>query len=179
MALEPEAGDGRYYALAQLLLSRGRVDEATAALREGIEHTDGLRLHHLLGELLAQTGDLEGAVASFERALARDAEHPELLHFRLGNALCQLGRQAEGAAHYEAILALHPDDLRIHHAAGLAWADAKQPAKARPHLEAVLAPGGFRDPEIVRTLAEVLEALGEADGAAKLRAEWEAFRRGE
>ncbi|MEZ6189050.1 MAG: tetratricopeptide repeat protein [Planctomycetota bacterium] len=182
LELAPAEAPGRYYALAQLLLSRRQLEPALEVLRQGIAHTDGHPevglLHHLLGELLAQTGDLEGAVAALERALDRAPEHPETLHFRLGNALCQVGRHAEGAAHYEAILELHPGDPRLHHVAGLAWVDAGEPARARPHLEAILPADGFRDPEVLKALSDVLEALGETARAAELRAEWEALRRG-
>jgi len=184
LELDPHPGERRYFAYAQLLRSRGKHEEALALLREGVERLpEGHLLPQVLGQALAEGGELEQAIAAYEEALARGSEQATALHVQLGRLLTQLRRFAEGAAHYEVVLedpSLDPRQRRyIQHGLGLAWADAGEPAKARPHLEALLPEDGFRDPEVLRALADVLDALGEAERAAELRAEWEAFRRGE
>lgn len=62
---------------------------------------------HFLGRCQAAAGDLPAAIASYQGALARldpemaDPQQLTSLHFLLGNALRQLGREDEAAGHFE------------------------------------------------------------------------------
>ena len=61
-----------------------------------------------LGALLAQGGDLDGAIGRFRAALASTPDYPDALN-NLGYALLLTGRDEEARALYEKALALQPD----------------------------------------------------------------------
>jgi cytochrome c-type biogenesis protein CcmH/NrfG len=62
-----------------------------------------------------QSGDLPGAIADYERLLARNERHV-LAQYNLGHALMTSGRKAEAIARFEKTLALDPDHqaARLH-----------------------------------------------------------------
>ena len=97
---------------AMLLLREERIDDARTALDAeiAIDETQS-EAHFLMGQVLREQGDLEGAVASFERALTLN---PLSGDYRLlyADALALAGRTEEAILAYEQALAVLPGDER-------------------------------------------------------------------
>jgi len=98
---EPSAARERYYMAVEL-------DEDYVEARAN------------LGCVLAETGQLDLAVAAFEGALAYHHDYADA-HYHLARTLDELGRREEGEEHWRTFLALSPDSP---------WAD-----EARHRLE--------------------------------------------
>ena len=69
---------------------------------------DSAEAHNNLGNMLIERGNLEDAVASFQKALISRPDFAEA-HSNLGNALRELGRLDEAVASYRNALARKPD----------------------------------------------------------------------
>ena len=63
--------------------------------------------HDEIGIVLASRGDLDGAIAEYQQALAAMPDY-ELAHYNLGCALAQKGDTAGAVAHYRAAIAAYP-----------------------------------------------------------------------
>ena len=61
-----------------------------------------------LGCVLAETGELELAVAAFQGALAHHRDYPDV-HYHLARALDELSRTEEAEVHWREFLKLAPD----------------------------------------------------------------------
>jgi cytochrome c-type biogenesis protein CcmH/NrfG len=69
--------------------------------------------HNNLGVVLGQTGNIERAIAQFERALRIKPDYAGA-HNNLGNALSQIGQTEQAIAHYQLALAIQPDYDEAH-----------------------------------------------------------------
>ena len=61
-----------------------------------------------LGCVLAETGELELAIAAFQGALVHHREYPDV-HYHLARTLDQMHRAAEADVHWRTFLQLAPD----------------------------------------------------------------------
>lgn len=147
-----------------------RVDTAFGVVEQLAADVDSLPVEQIVGFALAQFGDVEGAIAAFERSVDRGrsgSDDPRSLarrRFVLGALHAGKGDAAAAREHYEAALREDPDLLPVRNA--LAWALLRQgePAAAREELDRVLA----ADPEDRLALsrrAEALRQLGEHEAA--------------
>ena len=69
MTQRPDSAVG-YYALAQFYRGQNRLKESEDAFRQGVEHAPGnLGLSLGLGQILEANGDIEGAIAVYEKQL--------------------------------------------------------------------------------------------------------------
>ncbi|HJO27519.1 MAG: hypothetical protein CMK00_08675 [Planctomycetes bacterium] len=97
------------WALAELRLGAGRVEDAEALYRTVMESEPGhLRAGVGLGRLLAGTGDLPGALAAFGGALAFHPDNVVLLYNR-GTAQAMAGDGPGAEASYRRVLELDTD----------------------------------------------------------------------
>lgn len=93
-------------ARADVLRRLGRAGDAIGTLRATLERSpEDDFARRGLAIALAQSGDLEGARAEFERVLARSPDDAEA-HSGLGNVLLALGSVQDAIASYEAALRL-------------------------------------------------------------------------
>jgi tetratricopeptide (TPR) repeat protein len=97
------------FQLAELLYRLGD----TAAARERYFMTieldeDFVEARANLGCVLAETGELELAVAAFQGTLTYHRDYPDV-HYHLARTLDQLGRTSEADQHWRAFLQLAPD----------------------------------------------------------------------
>ncbi len=107
------------------------------------DEKDTVALHYLA--LIAQAkGDLSGALALYDRAVAIDPENPDLLLDR-GIARMDAGRLDEARQAFAQVIALEPDRARAHLFAGIAAYRAGTYEEAMPHL----AKAGELDPELL------------------------------
>jgi tetratricopeptide (TPR) repeat protein len=122
------------------------MDPARDIFRAIIEDdTNFHRAHYNLGVVLAAQGDLQQALASFERAAAL-APGDAPIRYNLGIVRRQLGgSQDQEIADYRLALALDPDLAEAHLSLGCVLADPqtrrdlRDEAAAREHLQRFLA----------------------------------------
>lgn len=114
------------------------------------EDADRLRAE---GEALFNAGDIAGARALFERALARDASNPVLLN-DLAVCLWAAGEKGQALLHAAKGLELAPDDRNLVINGGQILESCERPADARALYESYLA--DFPDDtEVQRMLAQL------------------------
>lgn len=106
--------------LGIVLLQAGRGADAVAPLEYAARSMprDPAPLN-LLGVACQQSGDLDGAIAAFRKALARDSDFTDA-HFNFGNALRDAGRHAEAAEQYRETIRLEPGFADAHYNLALA-----------------------------------------------------------
>jgi LuxR family maltose regulon positive regulatory protein len=180
--------------LATLLLETGELTEARAAAEEALVAAQRFsnRMHETmaqeaLAEVLAHTGDLDGAVSALHRAEELNAEMrmdvltADLLALR-GRIFCARGQYLRAVGFMTRALehlAERPDAPRlVAFRAQLAWCElrAGRPHVARDHLAACLVPAeaGENDDHRMRVhywMAEALLALdGGGGGASRTKA---------
>ncbi len=96
------------FQLAELLYRDGEVMAARERYFVAIElDEDFVEGPCNLGCVLAETGQLELAIADFQGALARHDAYPDV-HYHLARALDDLERTSEASAHWERFLELAP-----------------------------------------------------------------------
>jgi len=138
----------------------GRRDEALALAREAMLcQDDNPSLCLCLGNLLEQTGDLEGARAALERAVALDPSLPGL-RLRLSRVLERLGDAGQALRQAREALALDEGNPHLHHHLGALLEQAGDLEGARAALERVIA----LDPSLPgphMQLSRVLHQLGD------------------
>jgi tetratricopeptide (TPR) repeat protein len=97
------------FQLAELLYRLGDVTAARERYFQAIElDEDFVEARANLGCVLAETGQLELAIAAFHGALLFHSEYPDV-HYHLARALDELGRSDEATTHWHTFLALAPD----------------------------------------------------------------------
>jgi tetratricopeptide (TPR) repeat protein len=98
-----------HFALANLLYQMGDLPAARERFYAAIELDEQyVEARANLGCVLAESGELELAVAAFEGALIFHADYADV-HYHLANALEQLNRHEEAELHWRTFLALAPE----------------------------------------------------------------------
>jgi len=150
--------------LAYLGVSEARGSAPELARAEAI--AEALPRHaeaqYNYGVELAATGDVEGALTQYERALALDPELADA-HYNLGNLYFRTGELATAVGHYERAVALVPEASALFnlgnalHQQGRS-ADAIDAMRSALALEPELAPAHYN-------LGVMLIGEGDLDGA--------------
>lgn len=97
------------FLLAELLYRLGDLAAARERYYMAIELDENyVEARANLGCVLAETGQLDLAVAAFQGALAYHCEYPDV-HYHLARALDDLGRRGEAEKHWRSFLELSPD----------------------------------------------------------------------
>lgn len=124
---------------SRTLLLGGNADAAIAVLEPlACAGAASAEAHFLLGASRHMLGDLAGALASFDAALARNPEHLEAAQAALG-MLCALGRAGEALERANALLAAHPHDPQLNFNAALVHEALGDWAAALARYDAALA----------------------------------------
>ena len=97
-----------FYTLGFTLKQMGNFDEALHCFNHVIEHnpSDILAYNHL-GSIYSLRGDSKNAIASYQRGLQLDANHP-ILHYNLALEYEKIGHYDEVQKEYEAALRAKP-----------------------------------------------------------------------
>lgn len=97
------------FQLAELLYLIGDISAARERYFMTIElDEDFVEARANLGCVLAETGELDLAVAAFQGALAHHRDYPDV-HYHMARALDELGRSDEADSHWRDFLNLAPD----------------------------------------------------------------------
>ena len=137
--VEPEAGEA-YFTKGLLLLNLKRPVEAEQAMRSGIARSpDNAVGHYHLGRILLETGKIDDAMASFDRAITVNAAfEPAYL------ALASMHEARHDKDRAVAVLKkylqnVNPRNREIRHQLVRIYVDAKDYQGARKELEELLA----------------------------------------
>ena len=154
-------GDFRaHHELGIYYLEAGRVAEATERFRFVLRLNPGFApALYNLGIIEGGRGRLEVAAARFQEALAHDPAHVGALT-NYGILLHALGRPAEAVVRYRAAIAIEPDRPETHNNLAVALLALGRPAEAVPAAERAARLTGWRDAQIVETLAAARAAAG-------------------
>jgi tetratricopeptide (TPR) repeat protein len=104
--------------LGYCLRQRGKAEEAMAAFRQLLELKPDAETYNQLGELIGEAGDLEGAIAYFQKAITFQPRFAEAF-YNLGVAHADLNRFEEALAFYRQALAFRPDYPEAHYGIAL------------------------------------------------------------
>ena len=166
--VDPDSKEG-LSSLAQIYFEQGDYAGTVELLKKIPEDDMDPPLLGMLGYAYSQTRDYDSAVATYEKALAKDPENQEL-HRAYAEALMGMGNTPSARAEFEKILKADPDDeatyLRL---AQLDRQDGRYD-EARKELErAKTLQGASADnPEIPYQQALLEDAVGNQDKAIEL-----------
>jgi tetratricopeptide (TPR) repeat protein len=99
---------------------------------------DFVNAHFNLGNALQEQGELDEAIAHYERAIAFKPGYAEA-HNNLGNGLKQQGKLGEATAHYQLAIALKPDYAEAHNNLGIALKEQGELDEAMVHYQRAVA----------------------------------------
>ncbi|MGD0745856.1 MAG: tetratricopeptide repeat protein, partial [Verrucomicrobiota bacterium] len=99
--------------------------------------TDNWMGHNNLGTALRQKGNVDEAIAQFQKALEIKPDFA-LAHYNLGNALAQKGNVDEAIIQYQEALQINPDDADAHNNLGLALLKKGNVDEAIAHYQKAL-----------------------------------------
>ncbi len=90
------------------------TEEAVEAYWQAIElNPNEAATYSLLGQVQGKIGDIEGAIASYQKAIELSSEMPVWVYLNLGEMLSQIDRREEAIAAYEKALELEPENVGI------------------------------------------------------------------
>lgn len=150
--------------LGMLHHAQDRLREAAENYRRALDEAETIHWHYLLAVVMADQGDVQGAIAGFGRALELADGRHMLASYRLGLALLADGQYDAAAASLRNALAEAPEAAAVLTALGDAELGAGNLDPARDILEqaAALAPGAGR---IAYKLALTYRQLGDIESA--------------
>jgi tetratricopeptide (TPR) repeat protein/peroxiredoxin len=156
-----------FYNLGILHMRLGQAVVAKGALERALElQSDYPEASNTLGALLAQSGDVPGAIARFRTALKTKPDYADALN-NLGYALFQAGQAAEAYDLYQKALKLQPEFPEAFNNLGIYFGRRGDLESAESYFKkAVERRAGYG--EATNNLALVLAARGDAPGAILL-----------
>ncbi len=163
--------------LAEAHRKNGEPARAREILRRGLaDHPDYASAHVVLGRVLEDLGDRDGAVTAFERVLSLDPHNMVALR-RLAVAADEAGRSENALEHWSALAALDPGDEEVEArvAALSAPAEGAGRASSGPEMDVPEEPGAVVAPtpeEDEDPFAEELVLDERAPGAWADSQEW-------
>jgi tetratricopeptide (TPR) repeat protein len=160
-ALSPQSPDLAevHYAIARVHTRLGDLPQALEALEQALR--SGLKeagIYLLRGDLRAESGEEEGALADYGRALAAD---PGLApaYLKRGMLLVRLGRYEPAVADLSRALELGLTAAEAYSHRGVAYAHLSQTEAARRDLETAVRLGAFEARPVLRAVSSQEQAL--------------------
>jgi tetratricopeptide (TPR) repeat protein/peroxiredoxin len=156
-----------FYNLGTLYMKLGRPADARTALDRALNlNADYAEAHNTLGALLAQSGDLPGALGHFRAAIAKKPAYADALN-NLGYAIFQTGQREEAYALYQRALALQPDFPEALNNVGIYFGQQRNFEQAERYFRQAVAQRPAYG-EAANNLALVLGARGDTASAIAL-----------
>jgi tetratricopeptide (TPR) repeat protein len=153
--------------LARLIDSNRASLPIPAATGDRVDSKPALRE----AETLANTGDVEGALAVLREAERADSDDPRI-PFQIGDLLSRAGRHEEAAESYRRTLSLDVSRARVFFQLGLAYRETGQRHRAVYAFEQASMRAGEASPlreraewEVFKLTFTVLSEVGFADGS--------------
>lgn len=163
----PEAARPNHLALARDLVSHGHYTVAMAQLTQSLKEQDrNPEPHTLLGICYRETGDLNAAIAGFERAIALDEEYAAA-HGGLGIAYYMAGQYDSARTAMEKAVNLDPADANHQNNLGVLEMRCDRPSAAMHRFEQCLRINPDH-PSATNNLAECLVRLERDEDALTL-----------
>jgi len=135
-ALKPDAGDAQRN-LGLALVELKETEKAEAALKKAHDLTGDAEAAYYLSRLYYIEKRFEEALDYAVKAIQKNGANAAAYNLK-GAALNQLDRPLEAVGCFQAGLVLAPDDVNLQVNLGVAYLNAKEPAKALAAFEAVL-----------------------------------------
>ena len=123
--------------LGEVVLNKGRVDEAIGYLREAVRLSDYPTAHYSLGYALASKGEWAGAVVSFRAAIRTRPNYPQA-HSNLAVSLSALGKTEEAIEEFREALRLDENYRDAHRNLGILLRRLNRRDEAIVHLKEAL-----------------------------------------
>ncbi|MDX1419007.1 MAG: tetratricopeptide repeat protein [Rubricoccaceae bacterium] len=162
-------GEAGYLAqLARLQSEHGAPEDALASYERLVELTDDPEALADLGRLQERAGRSADALATYERLLTTAGEDAAL-RLRMEALYRRLGDDARALAMLEAAADAFPDERTLLYRLGLTYRDEGRLDDAVAEIDRIVA-AHPDDAEAVLLLADALEATGDTERAASLRA---------
>lgn len=130
-----------------------------AAIQQPILPALKLGAYNNLGSLRQASGDVKGAMQSFEAALEIDPNFATG-HFNLGMALKQAGQFSAAIAHYQKALQLQPDYAEAYQNLGVVLLKVGQVANSMQAFQRAIALHESRNPKEAVRLKHGLKSMG-------------------
>jgi tetratricopeptide (TPR) repeat protein len=141
------------------LMQAGKIDEAVESLRPVVERSPGHAASRLfLGQALELKGDVTGAMAAYEQALAIKPDHLDAL-VRLGAAYGSQGQFEKAIQYFDEALKANPESVSARLNLGRALFYMKKFSEASDNLEFALK----MDPELPGVRLLLSESLRSCD----------------
>lgn len=158
-----------FVALATLYGGQGKTKEAEAKIAEAKSKLpDTAALRRALGELAAERGDFDGAVADFRMAIEKDPADLST-RFRLGVTLRRMRRIEQASAEFDKILAADKDYPGLALERGLLYEESGDIDKALEQFQTALAKAPD-DPDLMLRVGASYAVIGRpGDAIPKLR----------
>lgn len=110
-----------YLKSANQLIEQGKVEEAAALYEQAaLLYPDNARIYRALGTFQRQQGNIDGAIASYRKAIELQPEGSAEIYLTLGQILLDHAQLAQAVEVYQAALKFYPNDALIHRFLGLA-----------------------------------------------------------
>ncbi len=166
----------------QLQLSLGRLQHAAKDPRAETTFLEVLRrepmnaeARYRLGRLLAERGNVDGALAALEQA-CRVSPMTLSYHVQLAQLYLRAGRTDDGVRELRLTRRLAPSDPESAYNLGLGLAQAGSLKEAAAELETAVSQG-YADPRVHQVLAQVHTRLGDAEAARRAQETYERMMR--
>ncbi len=149
-----------HHELGIYYLEAGRAAEAAERFLRVLRLNPGFApAHYNLGIIEGGAGRLDAAAARFEAALVHDPAHVGALT-NYGILLHAAGRPAEAVGRYRAAIAIEPDRAETHNNLAVALLALGRAAEAVPAAERAAMLTGWKDAQVIDTLAAARAAAG-------------------
>lgn len=146
------------------VVSRNRVQAVEALLKTFAAKQDA-RNAFLKGNQLAGQGDLEGALAQYEKAIGLDDQNA-FYHYNAGIVYFELKNYAEAFKAFKEAVRLKPDHVQSHFRLGLFYSASGFASRALDEFRAVIK-YGTDEPEVAEAKRRIESVLAEADRKQK------------
>lgn len=125
--------------LGDILLKKGRADEAIAQLQQTLAiKPDDAVAYNNIGKALVQKGQVDEAIIQFQKAIAIQPDYA-FAHYNLGDALLQKGQVDEAITQLQQALAILPDFVEAHNNLGNVLLQRGKTDEAITHFQKALA----------------------------------------
>lgn len=117
--LQPSVAE--YLRQGQDLAQQQKIDEAKIVYQQALQtYPDDARLYAALGELQERSGDQEGSLASYFRAVSLDPKQPAATYLTLANLLMEREQYLETIALCQQALSRYPKHASLYRSLGVA-----------------------------------------------------------